>query len=358
MTTTTTLPGAEVAAFAAAVRAALADLPPEELDELADGLEADLAERAAEAGDSDLGDPAAYADELRAAAGYPPRAARSHAGGLGLVPALRGFRGMLHDARELWSALLARHRILAGVVAFLVSLRPIWWVFRGWVIGLWIANTLFGGWLPLPSSELGWIAMLAAIVVSVMFGRGRWLPRRWMRRALLALNVVVIAASPFVLGWLGNQLNNMGYDYYYGSGETYYPESLNVGGRQIDNIFAYDAEGNPIDQVQLFDQNGNPLNLVGDTSAAFWGAQDGSMLVPSGDVAGRAGWNVYPLAHANDWSDFEDDGVIDESEISATPFPAAQVRPLAGHEPAPVADGGDTTPGDGGVAAPGGEDQG
>ncbi|MBX3193787.1 MAG: hypothetical protein KF727_01640 [Microbacteriaceae bacterium] len=332
---TATLPGADVAAFAAAVRAALADLPPDELDELTDGLEADLTERAADSGETgdgaDLGDPAAYADELRAAAGYPPRTARSHAGGLGIVPALRDVRGMLRGAREGWTAFLARHRILAGLVEFLVSLRPVWWVFRGWVIGIWIANAVFGGWMPLPATQLGWIAMLATIVVSVMFGRGRWLPRQWMRRALAALNVVVIAASPFVLGWLGNQLNNMGYAYYYGSGETYYPESLNLGGRQIDNIFAYDADGTPIDQVQLFDQDGNPLNLVVDTSAPFWGTVNGEMVVPSGDVAGRAGWNVYPLAHVNDWSDFEDDGAIDPTEVSDTAFPSASVKPLAGN---------------------------
>ena len=65
--------------FAAKVREALSDLPPDELDELTDGLEADLAERAEESG-LELGDPSAYAEELRAAAGYPPRSATSHLG--------------------------------------------------------------------------------------------------------------------------------------------------------------------------------------------------------------------------------------------------------------------------------------
>ncbi len=83
--------------------------------------------------------------------------------------------------------------------------------------------------------------------------------------------------------------------------------------------------------MQLFDQDGNPLDLVGDTSADFWGTTSGGMVVPSGDVPGRAGWNVFPLDHANSWSDYEDDGMLDDSEISHTEFPVNQVKPLSGH---------------------------
>ena len=61
-----------VAAFVAQVRARLGDLTEEEREELLGGLEADLAERLAE-GETELGDPAAYAAELRAAAGLEPR---------------------------------------------------------------------------------------------------------------------------------------------------------------------------------------------------------------------------------------------------------------------------------------------
>ena len=61
-----------VAAFVAQVRARLGDLTEEEREELLGGLEADLAERLAE-GEAALGDPAAYAAELRAAAGLEAR---------------------------------------------------------------------------------------------------------------------------------------------------------------------------------------------------------------------------------------------------------------------------------------------
>ena len=65
----------DVAAFVAAVRARLADLTDEEREELLGGLEADLSERLTE-GEADLGDPAAYAAELRAAAGLEVRRRR------------------------------------------------------------------------------------------------------------------------------------------------------------------------------------------------------------------------------------------------------------------------------------------
>lgn len=324
---TTTVQAAAVSDFAAAVRVALSDLPPDELDELTDGLEADLAERAADSGDPDLGDPVLYAEELRAAAGYPPQDARSHRGSVlpDLAPLRERMRRRLDELRA--------HPAGAAAIDFLIALRPLWWVFRGWAIGMWIGSSLFGGWAPIPESAGGWLVMLGLIVASVQLGRGRWLPRQWMRRAFLAVNIVMVIATPFILGWAGNALENMKNAYYYGSGETWYPGSLNLDGRQIDNIFAYDAEGNPIERVQLFDQDGNPLDLVANTGEPFWGTMDGRMVVPSGDVPGRPGWNVYPLQQT-DWDSFDDDGVIDEDELRDSPFPSVQVKSLAGATPA------------------------
>src|SRR3954464_4940069 len=70
---TSTLASPAVAEFAAAVRAALTDLAPDEIDELTDGLEADLTDRLSDTDATELGDPRAYAEELRAAAGVPRR---------------------------------------------------------------------------------------------------------------------------------------------------------------------------------------------------------------------------------------------------------------------------------------------
>ena len=66
----------DVRAYVLAVRAWLGDLPADEVEDLTAGMEADLAERAAESGGplgGLLGQPEAYAAELRAAAGLPPR---------------------------------------------------------------------------------------------------------------------------------------------------------------------------------------------------------------------------------------------------------------------------------------------
>jgi hypothetical protein len=317
---TTTLPGTEVAAFAAAVRTALADLPPDDLDELTDGLEADLAERAADAGE-DLGDPVAYAQELRAAAGYPPRSARSHLG-----DTLPNLRTLPQELRRRWDELLAHRSLIASVVSFFVALRPVWWMFRGAA-----AYALLASFLGINGLHW-WPVGVASVVLSVQTGRGRMAGRAWVRWLNRAVSAVVLIATPFLLGWALNAWNNAMYPVYE---ETWYPQSLNVGGMQIDNIYAYDAAGEPIDQVQLFDQNGDPLNLTTDTSAGFLGTQDGSMVVPSGDVPGRAGWNVYPLAHANDWSDYEDDGKLGDTEISDATFPYTTVKPLAGYQPEP-----------------------
>ena len=62
----------EVAEFMGQVRAHLLDLEPEELQDLTEGLGADLSDLVAERGRGALGDPADYARELRSAAGLEP----------------------------------------------------------------------------------------------------------------------------------------------------------------------------------------------------------------------------------------------------------------------------------------------
>jgi hypothetical protein len=329
MTATTTLPGTEVAVFAAAVRAALSDLPPDDLDEITEGLEADLAERAADSGDRDLGDPTAYADELRAAAGYPPRSARSHLG-----DALPDLRTLPRELRHRWEALVARHSLIASIVSFFVALRPVWWVLRGIAVYALAVSFLGGSYY----GATWWPIAVAAVVLSVQVGRGRMLGRGWARWTMRIASAVAIIALPFLAGWAATQVNLALSQGYYTEEVMYpYPQGLTYDGTPVDNIFAYDSAGQPIDQVQLFDQDGDPLNTVSGSGVAseYMDAQDGSgaMLVPSWDVPGRAGWNVFPLAHVDDWADYADDNALDDSEVVPTEFPVASVKPLAGHEP-------------------------
>lgn len=342
---TTTLASPAVSAFAAAVRSALSDLPADEVDDLTDGLEADLGERLAEydaahdggGGVEELGDPVAYAEELRTAAGLPTRA-----------PTRRGIAAEFAELRHAPSilrrdirGLIARTPALGRGAAFLVSLRPAWWVFRALAISalfaIWVGGAPFNGF----TAVFG----VAALIVSVQFGRGRWLPFAWMRALLLTLNIALAIATPFVIfGW-ATQLNNATYTESYaesidpsGSGD-----GLTSNGNEVSNIFAYDAQGDPLTDVQLFDQDGHPLNVSGDPSSTTYYDQNGDVIVPNFGVTGRLGWNVFPLAQVST-DDVTDDGTLkDDVSPTAATAPFRIVKPIAedrvGPTPSPIASG-------------------
>lgn len=293
-----------IRAFAASVRRQLDDLPEDELDEILGGLTADLAEQAADNdGVLDLGDPAEYAEELRSAAGLPPRGAAVKRPPLGeRFTAWR--RGVADGIR--------RNPFGAWLLEFLVALRPVWWVLRGLtlfalaklmiaILPPW-AYTPFEGWA-LPSNALEWLLLLGAVVVSVQWGRGRWLPRNPLRHVRLVASVLSVLVLPLAAG----SVLSPRVEYIEGGG--YVPQGLQLDGVQVNNIFAYDADGNPIDQVQLFTGKGTPLNLYGaggdvavfgDGAMSEFGIQDNGELatIPREDYRGQAIWNVYPLDEA------------------------------------------------------------
>jgi len=82
-----------VVTYLAGVRAELSDLPPGELEDVLDDVTGHLTEVAAELGGEPtatalqgrLGTPRQYADELRTAAGYPPRTPTAEAAVFGLA---------------------------------------------------------------------------------------------------------------------------------------------------------------------------------------------------------------------------------------------------------------------------------
>jgi hypothetical protein len=324
---TATLASPAVTAFAAAVRDALSDLPADEIDELTDGLEADLTERIADGGvdDPELGDPLAYAEELRTAAGLPRRT--TSRAGSSVLSELRAVPAQVIGGVR---ALAVRYPALDALGRFLATLRPVWWVFRAAAV-TWLGFSLFGssGWAPLGGSTI--VVFLVLTVVSVQFGRSRWLPFAWMKGLLLAANIVLAIAAPFVLAGAAASVNNSWYSSNYA--ESFPDQSssgLTLDGSEVSNVFAYDAQGNPLSDVQLFDQDGKPLDLVGDPTmpSGFFGS-DSNPLVPNDGVAGRLGWNVYPLAHVGP-EDLTESGAV---KRSVTPIPAtapfATAKPLA-----------------------------
>ncbi len=321
-----TLASPAIADFPAAVRAALADLTPDEIDDLTDGLEADLTERLADGDTVELGDPVAYAEELRTAAGMPHRV-KPH-GGASVWAELRSLPAGV--GRQLRS-FSGRYSWLAGFGSFLVTLRPLWWVFRAAVIA-WVLHVI-GDFALISGPSV--VLFLGLLVVSVQFGRGKWLPFAWMRALLLIANIVLAIATPFLVVTAATSINNASYAQSYEGSYNYSGTGLVENGSPVGNIFAYDAEGNPLTDVQLFDQDGTPLNLVGDPGMSYYSVDGTDVLVPNQSVTGRLGWNVFPLTQVSQ-SDVDDYGIV---KPSATPSPAVApfgtAKPLA-TSPAPA----------------------
>lgn len=190
----TTVDG-EVARYAAAVRAAFADLPAPDRETLLEDIEDHLVEVAAESGgplEERLGPPETYAAELRAWAGLPaPGAARR-----------RGPRASRLGRRvQRLAATVAAHPAGRAVFEFLPELRPAWWVLRGYLavqaVAVAISVVLLAGSglsFPVPallnSQVLGLLAVVAAVAGSVALGR-RGIVTRRARWLVLAGNAAL-----------------------------------------------------------------------------------------------------------------------------------------------------------------------
>lgn len=321
MTATVRTP--EVAAFVDDVRRALDDLTPDEVDDLTGGLEADLDDAVREGGVAVLRDPAAYAAELRAAAGLPARSS---------APTTTGARAVtrVRHAVDAVRRRLDAHPLWPPVRDVLVVLRPAWWLARAWVAYQLLTGT-FGTGLQLlaPYGGPRWVVFLALCVASVELGRRRVARRGpWFRRGAAVLNTV--AALLLLPLFAHTQASAV----IYTSTDTVYPppNGLWLNGREVRNVFPYDAQGNPLVDVQLYDENGKPLEVG--TSArtplsrpdAVGTAPSGSVVadgqVPAVDANNRPVWNVYPLRQQE----------LDEGMADA----GGQGVPLTSPSPAPL----------------------
>ncbi|TNM67448.1 hypothetical protein FHN55_10345 [Streptomyces sp. NP160] len=283
-------PAAEARGYAAAVRAELADLPAEVVEELTGGLEADLAELAAESSTpllDRLGSPRAYAAELRSSAGLADRS------GAAPAPERRGLwertaDAVREDRERLLGALRARPW-WPGAVERGVQLRPAWWVLRGAVGGWLLASVLDG------RGVLGLLVVVAAVAASVEAGRRTW-TEEWQRNLLVAGNVLAVVVLPFALAAVVAGPREV---YVYPSSTT--PDgSLEMSqgvwsdGQVVTNIYPYDAQGRPLTGVQLLDDYGRPL-VTSTGDKADWSGGGASPLVPTVSTDGALRWNAYPL---------------------------------------------------------------
>jgi hypothetical protein len=320
----TTVDG-DVARYAAAVRAAFADLPESEREMLLEDLEDHLVEVAAETGgplEERLGQPESYAAELRASAGLPAAGAARRRRPVGAR--LRTSRGGRRLER-LWRAALA-HPAGGAIVGFLPELRPAWWVVRGWLavmlasFGLSVLfthDTTFPVPTILGSQVVGLLATAAAVAGSVALGR-RSAATRQGRRLITAGNAALglfalLLALDVGAGYAGVQ------EPYPEEYLATYPQpasGLRLDGREISNLFAFDADGKPLRSFYLVDQDGNPV------VATQLDNPDLEQRLPL-DRAGNAVGNRYPREQYQ----------LDPATGQRSPVPAPGFRPPPGVAP-------------------------
>lgn len=282
--------------FATAVRERLSDLPPEELDELLDGLQADLAERLADG--EELGEPTAYAEELRQAAGLPARDPETEPRKVSLAERLDRIEARLGS----W----AEHTpVRRGIRDFVLALRPLWWVVRGVVIAAVIGSFAGVSRVYQVATSFPFVLLvLVCVVVSVQWGRGAWAPQRWLVWLRRGVSTVAVLALLPVTGAVWNDLASASYYDDESMSQPGYQPGLTLDGTDIGNIFAYDCNGKPLDGVQLFTRDGTPLTTLqdgnppwyDDTTAgeSFPYAKNPLATLPNG----WSGWNVFPLQRA------------------------------------------------------------
>ncbi|HYY09784.1 MAG TPA: hypothetical protein VE781_02540 [Kineosporiaceae bacterium] len=313
----------EVARFVDDVRAALADLAPEEVDDLTEGLAADVSDTVGDGDVASLGDPTAYAAELRSAAGLPPRGGGG--AGSGVAAIFAADRRML-DAGQAW---LDRQAWWPKVRDFLVVIRPCWWVLRGWAVFQVVASGLGIDRSILPHGLFGLVLFAALVVASVQVGLRSAGYTGTRYALLLTVNVVVVAVllAELATPWSSMQAAAQEYATAAPSGE-----GLWANGEPVRNVFAYDAEGRLVPVVQLYDQDGRPLELAPD--ARTQSADDGTGLeaVPAVNADGRVLWNAYPVRQVPAGQGVDESG----RPIPAAPAPAPTSAPPPFRGVAPV----------------------
>ena len=296
----------EVADFLDKVRARLSDLTDDEREELLGGLEADISELVADGGSvAELGDPRAYADELRAAAGMERSSSRR---GLSVRRPRRSSRELLTElldgSRERWERWVSARPGRVQVWEVVQGLRPAWWVLRAWV-AVQVLDVYTGPWeyatlIPRVGDDLsGKLLLVGAVVASVLLGLRRSWPASHAPQSVLARTVLLGLNGFAVLMLLvvvnsfpsSGTLNNAIYG---GRASDFVKPGLVNDGRVVRNVFAYDADGQPLQGVQLFDQTGEPLDVAHDWATRM--RYQGRMpTIYSWFNGGQEVWNVFPL---------------------------------------------------------------
>ena len=332
--------GDEVAGYAAEVRAQFADLPADESADLLEDLEDHLREVATEDAGTlreRLGAPAAYARELRQAAGLPEPGAGSGPGGSGGPGAgsrpRRRLRARARQAMADAEQRARRYRAGREVLDYLPSLRPAWWVLRGWVAVriLEAMTTAAHPWHEITlvpqvgnSTFVGLVALLVAIPASVYAAR-QTVPDGWRRRAMGAGEGILVL---FTIGMALSAIGNQGDYADTRSGVSYVQQSqpgLVEDGKPISNLYVYDQNGKQLNGVFVYDQDGMPLDAAPFAVESYI---DGDAWL---DGRGRAITNLFPRHLLQQrWG-----GDGNSVHLVAVPPPVVDIPQGAHREPGP-----------------------
>ena len=317
--------------YLAAVEHELADLPVDDRSALLEDLALHLDSLAAEDDDRPipvrLGPAAAYAADLRAAAGLPPRPGRT-------ASAPGGLRDRL--ARINAGPAVREVRRLLG------ELRPAWWVLRGYLVVLAPCLVERDGVsdvpvpAPLDSHALGGVLVVAAVVASVALGR------RTLGRpvgALVAVGGVALVLGSFVVAEGAWSTVTTPVAYAAGPGPDVPSETYPLHSRYgpVTDVFPYAADGTPLENVLLFDQDGRPLKVG---FQEWWKDRCARVLDQPRAADGVVVPNSYPQAY-----ELRDQGLdafgnpmtsalcvadLPRPDVPLPAFPAGSVAPYPG----------------------------
>lgn len=314
-----------VRVYLARVRSSLDDLPGNEIEEILDDVRPHLAELEAEMGPDArvealierLGTPESYAAELRASGGYPPAADTSAAATV-VVPKA----GIGQPRIAFWGLVLST--LSAGVVAFvastmlepdvllalalpapvfLLSLILLMRIGVARVVALpeaqWLAATLGRAREEAATAKAmrffkalkpaWWVLCALAMVVFGLLLMARHRQAVLLLPLLVGVGVAAIWAgqrvhsdrrlmwmvapvSAFVVGGLfggfGATVDLVGSrpyqtaTSYYPTADQYGTRQLRYGGSEVENIYAFDAQGKPLTDIYLYDEKGQPLAVT------------------------------------------------------------------------------------------------
>ncbi len=268
----------DIADYRIAVERHLADLPASIREDLLNGLEEHLAEVSADLKPGVplshlLGSPEAYARELRETAEFP----RENAG-----DRFRRSMWRMADPSFAWARGTAdKFTGSAGVGEvgeFGRTLRPAWWVLRGFIAAAVVTHIFIFGNDSLREAVLstGFFGLLFIVAIALAFV---WLSLRlgvraqeWSRRSrrlVAASGIALVAVGMLTFSWVADGF------VYYREPVVGYSTAHDVVDEGVSDVYVYDENGELLTGVYLFDQHGNPLYL-GDP----WSCDDGRVNNP------------------------------------------------------------------------------